>query len=245
MKTSQRHHLKDNELAIAIGAANEWAARNRRNVTMVVGTIALVAVAAAAFVAWRSSVDARAREALAQAMVVAEARVQAPPPPGADPTQAAPPQAGTYPNEKAKLEAALPKFLSAADAYPGSDAGRTARYHAGITLAELGRFDEAVKQYDQLSSGDDLLSQSARLGKAEAHLRAGQHDAAISTFKELSDKADSNLPKEALLLELARAYKVAGKTEDAKKTLNEIVEKHADSPLVSTAKQELEKLTAG
>jgi TolA-binding protein len=50
------------------------------------------------------------------------------------------------------------------------------------------------------------------------------------------------LPKEALLLELARAYKVAGKNDDARKTLTQIVEQHADSPFAATAKQELEKL---
>ena len=45
-----------------------------------------------------------------------------------------------------------------------------------------------------------------------------------------------------MLLELARAYRLSGKNEDAKKTLNQIVEQHADSPFVTEAKQELEKL---
>ena len=86
------------------------------------------------------------------------------------------------------------------------------------------------------------LGQSARLGKADAQLRAGQHDAAIASFKELSERTDSAMPKEALLLELARAYKVAGKNEDAKKTLTQIVEQHGDSPAAAAAKQELEKI---
>jgi TolA-binding protein len=60
----------------------------------------------------------------------------------------------------------------------------------------------------------------------------------------LSEKSDSPLPKEALLLELARAYKVAGKTEDAKKTLNQIVEQHAESPSAQAARQELEKISS-
>jgi FimV-like protein len=240
MKTSERQHLKDNELAIAIARAGEFAARNQRIVRVATGAAALVAVAAAVFFMWRNTVEAKAHEALAQAMVVAEARV-APPIPGAEgaaPTQ----QPGTYPTEKAKLEAALPKLLAAADAYPSSDAGRVARFHAAGALSALGRYDEAITQYDRTGTRG-LLGQSARLGKADAQLRAGQHDAAIAAFKEISEKSDSNLPKEALLLELARAYKAAGKNDDARKTLNQIVEQHADSPVAAAAKQELEKIS--
>jgi tetratricopeptide (TPR) repeat protein len=241
MRTKERHHLKDNELALALGRANELASRYQRPLTMALGGVVIVAVAVAGFFFWRNSVEAKAVEALAQAMVVNEARVVAPPP-GGDPAAAPAAQAGTYATEKAKLEAALPKFLAAADAYPETDAGRTARYHAAATLVALGRFDEAVQQYDRLTGVGGLIGPSAQLGKAEAQLYGGQHDAAIAAFKDISDKADGNLPKEAVLLELARAYKVAGKTEDARKTLNQIVEQHADSPFAATAKQELEKI---
>jgi tetratricopeptide (TPR) repeat protein len=240
MRTSERHHLKDNELAIALGHAGDFATRNKRTVTMTIGSLVLIAVAAIAFFAWRNNVEAKSREALAQAMVVYEARV-VPPTPSPEGVASAP-AAGTYPTEKAKLEAALPKFMAAADAHPSSDAGRMARFHAAGVLVALARYDEAQKQYDQLTSVGGLLGQSARLGKADAQLRAGQHDAAIASFKELSERTDSTMPKEALLLELARAYKAAGKTEDAKKTLTQIIEQHADSPAAAAAKQELEKI---
>ena len=82
----------------------------------------------------------------------------------------------------------------------------------------------------------------ARLGKAETQLRASQYDAAIASFSELSNRTDAGLPKEAMLMELARAYRLAGKTEDARKTLTQIVEQHADSPFASEAKAELEKI---
>ena len=242
MRTSERHHLKDNELAIVLGHASDFTARNKRTLTMTAVALVLVGVATGAFFAWRASVDTRSREAMAQAMVVYEARV-VPPAPSPEGVASAP-ALNTYPSEKAKLEAALPKFMAAADAYPSSDAGRTARFHAAGILVTLGRYDEAMQQFDQLASSGGLLGQSAQLGKAEAQLRAGQHDAAIATFKQVSERSDSPLPKEAVLLELARAYKVAGKTEDAKKTLNQIVEQHADSPSAQAARQELEKIAS-
>jgi TolA-binding protein len=247
MKHSERRHLKDNELAIALSQANEWRTRNQQRLTLVLVAVVLVAAAALGFMAWRNNVSAKAQAMLAEAMVVSEARVTPPTPvpmtsgnasPGA-PVQ--PPN--SYPTEQAKLEAALPKFTTTADLSPSTEAGRTARYHAAAALVGLGRFEEAVTQYDRvIADGSGLLSQMARLGKAEAQLRGAKYDAAIASFKELSERTETGVPKEAMLLELARAYRLAGKPDDARKTLTQIVEQHADSPFASDAKTELEKI---
>ena len=246
MKHAERQHLKDNELAIALAQANDWRTRNRKPVTAAFIAIALVIAAIIGFITWRNRVDTNARAMLAEAMVIYESRVAPPTAPdaagNASPTAPAQ-QPGTYPSERAKLEAALPKLMATADAYPASDAGETARYHAASALVGLGRHDEAIAQYDRVASdASGLLAHMARLGKAEAQLRASQYDAAIASFKELSERSDTTVPKEALLLELARAYRLAGKNEDARKTLNQIVEQHADSPFASEAKSELEKI---
>ena len=246
MKTSERHHLKDNELALAIGQANQWRSKHQKKLTITAIALVLIAVVAIGYITWRNSVESKARGLLAEAMVVQEARVipTAPPEPAGNASPSAPvQQPGTYPTERAKLEAALPKFIAAADAYPATEAGKTARYNAAAILVGLGRFDEAIQHYERaIDDASGLLEQMARLGKAEAQLRASQYDAAIATFKELSEASDANLPKGAMLLELARAYKLAGKNDDARKTLTQIVEQHADSPFAAEAKTELEKI---
>lgn len=252
MKTSERHHLKDNELAIALGHANEWAGQNQRTLTIGVAVVLAVAAAVGGYFFWQNRVDAQARTMLADAMVVADARVMPPQPPIAPATSGnvTPPAPGpavqppgTYPTEQAKLEAALPKLVAAADAFPKTSSGLTARFQAAATLVELKRYDEAIAQYDRVAAdGSGLLAQTAQLGKAEAQVRAARYDQAIAGFQQLSNRTDLNVPKEAMLLELARAYRLAGKTEDAKKTLTQIVEQHADSPFVTEAKQELDRL---
>lgn len=244
MKTSERHHLKDNELALALGHVQELFGQHQRSLLLGVGAVVIALVALGGFFAWRKSVESAARTGLAAAMIVAESPVQ--PPPAPEGTTDAPPAAatqapGTFVNEQARFEAALPKFLSAADAYPSTEAGITARYHAAATLLGLGRFEEAVKQFDQVSaSGTSLVARMARLGKAEAQMRAGQQDAAIASFKELAEQRDALVPAEAALMELARAYRIAGKTDEANKTLTQIVEQHADSPFAAEAKQLLD-----
>lgn len=246
MKRSERHHLKDNELALAVGSAQTWLEQNRSIVLGAIAAVVLVGGGLLAYSSWRASVEARAAEMLADAMVVEEGRVQPPAPPAGttnDPTNPGGQLPGTYPTLQAKLETALPKFMAAADAYPTSQPGQMARLHAAETLAALGRRDEAIAQFDQLTgSASPLIARAARLGKSSVQLRAGQYDPAIATLKELSEQTDGALPTEALLLELARAYRLAGKPEDARKTLTQIVEQHADSPLATEAKAEIAKI---
>lgn len=248
MKTTERQHLKDNELAIALTRAQGWLEQNQKNLLALVALVVVVAIAIAGYTMWSRNADNRAHTMLAEAMVIEEARVMPPGPPAGtttDPTLTPGQAPGTYPTQKAKLEAALPKFLAAADAYPSTDSGLTARYHAGTSLLALNRFDEAQAQFDQvIAKGSGLIQRMSRLGKAEAQLRAGQFDPAIATLKETSEQANSNLPVDAVLMELARAYQLAGKTEDARKTWTLVVEKHAESPLAADARAELEKTKA-
>jgi tetratricopeptide (TPR) repeat protein len=245
MKTSQRHHLKDNELALALSQGQAWCNENRSTLISTIGAIVLVGGGVLGYTAWRNNVDGKARTMLAAAMVVQESRVAPPLPPAGttnDPNAIGGQQPGTYQTEQAKLEAALPKFLAAADAYPTNDAGITARYHAAGVLVGLGRFDDAIKQYGEVNkSGHAMLAKMARLGKAQAQLRAGQFDPAIATLKELADSKDAQLPADGVLMELARAYALAGKKEEATKTFTQIVEQHADSPFAADARAELDK----
>jgi TolA-binding protein len=175
---------------------------------------------------------------LAQALVVAETRVGAPVVPGT-------PGAGlSFPTEPMRAEAAAAKFKAAADAYPTTDAGIYARYLQAATLMDLGRAAEAAAAYQQVidRAGDRIYGQMARLGLAEAQARAGQYDQAINAFKELAQRKDGPLPIDAILLQLGRAYRDAGKHADAQQTFNRVVEEFPDSPFNAEAKRELESL---
>jgi TolA-binding protein len=82
----------------------------------------------------------------------------------------------------------------------------------------------------------------AKLGQADVQSRAGQFDAAIVTLKELAAGSVAELPADAVLMELARAYVAKGNTEDARKTLSQIVDQHPDSPYTSDARTQLDAL---
>ena len=71
---------------------------------------------------------------------------------------------------------------------------------------ELGNFSEAAKTYQQVidAAGSDIHGQMARLGLAEAQARSGQYDQAITTFRELAQRKDGQLPVDGILMQLGR-----------------------------------------
>jgi tetratricopeptide (TPR) repeat protein len=150
--------------------------------------------------------------------------------------------AGTFATESAKMTAALPKLKTAADTYPDTVSGVTARYHYGAALASLGRHQEALQAFDDVirrAGNGSVYGRMARLGKADTQMQAGQLDAAITTWKELAASNDEELPKDAILMELGRAYAAKGQQDEARKTYNQIVEEHPTSPYSADARAEL------
>ena len=120
---------------------------------------------------------------------------------------------GSFATEEAKLRAALPKLKAAVDAYPDTEQGITARYHMAGALATLGRHKEAIAEYEQVAQragNSSLYGRMSRLGKADTEAKSGELDAAIATWKELASSTDEELPKDAILMELARAYAAKG-----------------------------------
>ena len=241
MKHSEKEHLKENEVAKALLVANQ----NRPQLLFIAGGVLVLLAAVGGYVTWQRSKDSAVSGLLADAMVVYEAPVQAPAPPpepGAPPSPAPTQMPGTYPTERAKLEAALPKFLAAADSSPASTPGRLARLNAAAVLVALGRYDEARTHYEQLATGTDVVASGAAMGKAQALLRAGQFEPAIESLKTLSTQTTGQLPVDGVLMELAHAYRSSGKLDDARKTLTEIIEKHAEGPFAAEARTELDRL---
>ena len=247
MKTTERRHLKENELVHSIESAREFLETRQRSIAGAVVGLVVVALAVVGFMVYRNQTQSRGSQLLADAMVAMNARVVPTGTTGEEnlPAGATLGATGTFSTEEAKLKAALPKLKAAADAFPDSASGITARYHMDGALATLGRRDEAIKEYDEVqrrSGASSLYGRMARLGKADTQAHSGQLDAAIATWKEMTTGNTDDLPVDAILIELARAYVQKGNTEEAKKTFTQIVDQHPNSPYLAEARSELENL---
>jgi len=238
MKTTERHHLKENELRNFARQTGIIVTERRSETTILVAVVLVVGAVGLGYFGWRERVQTKAHGLLAQAMAVQDARVGPPPAPGT-------PAGGLYfPTERERSQAALTKFKIAADAYPSTDAGIYARYQEGATSLALGTTPGAIAAYEQVikEAGDGFYGQMARLGLAEAQARAGQYDTAINTFKELAQRKDGPLPVDGILMQLGRTYLDAGKRADAQQTFNRLVEEYPESPFSGDAKKEIDTL---
>jgi tetratricopeptide (TPR) repeat protein len=249
MKSKERHRLKENELAHSLTAAREYLEPRGKQIGGLIVVVLLIVAAIAGITLIRGRTTTDAQRLLADAMVALNARVvpAAAPAnqPGEVPAAAQLGAEGSFATEEAKLNAALPKLKAAADAYPDTEPGITARYHMAGALAALGRTKEAIEAFDDVgrrAGNDSLYGRMARLGKADTEAKAGQLDAAIATWKELASSADENLPKDAILMELAKAYVAKGQQEEARKTFTQLVDEHPTSPYMPEARAELEAL---
>ncbi len=244
MKRIERHKLKGNEFADSVAKAREILVERQQTVTTTVVAIVAVVVILGAFMAWRTNRKNHATQSLAQALAVAEAPVVTPPPPA----PGSPPpvqQPGTYRTERARDEAALPLLLKTADAYPSTEAGITARYRAAATLADLGRPAEAVQRYREVldkAGSSSIYARTAKLGLADALAAQGKYEEAISALKELTTDPNSQLPLDGILMQLGRTATQGGKTDEATRAYNRVINEFPQSLYVSEAKQKIAEL---
>jgi TolA-binding protein len=239
MKRTERHHLKDNELAQFTANAREMLENQGRSVWVAAVAVVVVIAAVGGYVTWRSHVESRAHAALAAALAVEEARVG---PPAAFGTSQ--PTGLSFVSQREKNQAVLTKYKEVADEYPKSDAGLFARYREGATYMALGAPKSAAEVYQQVinEGGDSLYAQMAKLGLAEAQAQNGQYDQAISTFRDLAQRKDGPLPVDGLLLSLGRTQQDAGKGTDAQQTFNRLVQEFPESPFTADARKELDSM---
>ncbi len=242
MKSTERHKLKENAFATTLAHARDALGARGRDITVVVAIAAALLVLVVGYSWWRQSGNTKANTALAAALAVYEAPVVTPtaPAPGSPiPVQ----QPGTYISEQAKLDAALPKFLEAANTYPNADAGVAARYHAAGILAALGRYPEAEQRYKEVvdTAGRSIYSRTGRLGLAETQVAQGKFESAITIYRELSTDTNAQLPVDGILMQLGRAYAKAGKKDDAARAFNRVVEEFPQSLYVADARREMEE----
>ena len=91
----------------------------------------------------------------------------------------------------------------------------------------------------------ERMKRASESRRAVAAPYAKQFDEAISTFQSLSANKDGEVPADAMLMQLARVYLLAGKVTEARQTFRKLLDEYPQSPFVTEAKREFDQLSQG
>ena len=148
-----------------------------------------------------------------------------------------------YPDEKARGQDALGKFLKVADSYPSTGPGRLARYYAALCLEDLDRQNQALEELKQISrSGDKELAAMAQYQMAVIDARTGKNDDAVKLLRALADKPSALVPRPLVLLELAGALRTSNPKEAAN-LYQQIKKEFPDTTIADQADRGLDSIS--
>jgi hypothetical protein len=198
--TQTRHALKQDRLVEATRTGVDWFQDHRTKVIQAtVAAVVLIAIAVAALVVY-SQRSAAADLAFGEAMDTYNtplAQSGQPPAPGEK----------TFPSAAARAKLANQQFTQVADKYGFLEAGKTARYFAGLTAIDLSQTGQAETYLKQVADGHDAaLASLAKLALANLYQQLNRNSEAIVLYNQLIAKPTSTVPADAARLQLAALY---------------------------------------
>jgi predicted negative regulator of RcsB-dependent stress response len=193
------------------------------------GLVLAILLVAGVYGGWKLYNDrqtAKAEVGFDAAMKVYNARVAGAPEPSADPNEV------VYPNESARAQAAVPKFLAVAAQYPNTNPGRLATYYVALCYENMEQVNQALEELKKINgSSDKELAAMAQYQTSVIYERTGKVDEAITVLRGLAAKPTVLVPHPVVLLDLAGLLKKSNPTEAI--SLYQQVKKDYPEPTIS------------
>lgn len=134
-------------------------------------------------------------------------------------------------------------FLTIADKYSGTNAGNLACAYAGISLAQTGRYDDAVKYLEDFS-GDDLVVAPAVVATlGNCYAQTGKLDKAAQLLKDAASQADSQALSPVYLIQAGQIYEKLGKYDEALNVYNQVKNRYGNSYAAMQIDKYIERAT--
>lgn len=205
---------------------------------LIVGAVALIAIAALAFGGWyyTNQQDEKASLQFGAATRTLETPVR----PAGVPAQ---PGYDSFPSTQERATVARKQFQAIMDGYPHSKTAEMARYFVGLTSSQLGENPTAERNLQQVtgSSNKDLAA-LAKLALADVYQSEKKDSQAIELYKQLSDKPTETVSKATAQLALANFYEIQRKPDEAKRVYQQIAKENPSSEAARLAQQKANEL---
>jgi tetratricopeptide (TPR) repeat protein len=205
--TQTRHALKQDRLVDATRTSVDWFQDHRsRVIQATVAAVLLIAFVIVALVVYNKRAAAAAL-AFGEAMDTYNA-------PLAQPGQPAAPGEKTFPTAAARSTLANRQFAQLANQYGSFEAGKTARYFAGLTAINLGQTGPAETYLKPVADGHDAaLGSLAKLALANLYQQMNRNSEAVVLYNQLIAKPTNTVPADAARLQLAALYEKTNPAE--------------------------------
>lgn len=120
-------------------------------------------------------------------------------------------------------------FIKIADEFANTPSGKLAKAYAGISYAQLGKYEDAIRYLSDFD-GDDLMVGPAAIGTlGDCYANLNQLDKATAAFMEAASKADNNTLSPVYLKKAGIIFEKEGKYAEAVKAYTQIKEKYINS----------------
>jgi TolA-binding protein len=101
------------------------------------------------------------------------------------------------------------------DNYGNTESGEIARFYLANAYYNLGKYDEALQQFESFSSSNKLLEASAQSGIASCHEAKGEFGKAASSYEKAAGMVTNQINTPEYLSSAARCYGKSGDKEKA------------------------------
>ena len=120
-------------------------------------------------------------------------------------------------------------FIKVIDQFGGTDAANLAHAYAGISLQNLGKYDEALEFLTNFDGNDQMITPAILGATGNCYAQLGQLDKASSTLLDAAEKADNNTLSPIYLLQAGQMLVKQEKYDDAVEAYSTIKEKYFQS----------------
>lgn len=207
MDTQTRHALKQDRLVQATRTSVDWFQENRsRVITAAIAALICLAIVVVGLVLYGKR-SAAAELAFGEAMDTYNT-------PLAQPGQPPTPGQKTFATSAERAKLANQQFVQVANQYSLFEAGKTARYFAGLTAIDLGQTGPAEADLKTVAdSHDAALASLAKLALANLYQQTNRNGQAAELLQQLIAKPTSTVPADAAKLQLAALYEQTNPAE--------------------------------
>lgn len=229
-----RKEIKRDQVQEALVGVMEYLQENIRSLLLMGGVVLLAVGAVVAFASYQEGKEIQASEQLAKGIRISSAEISQTP----DPSDATNP---SFADVESRDAAARQQLELVIHDFGSSDAAAIARVYLGELAARSGDLDGARELWQTYleKHGDSMLSAEVRVNLMSVDRAQGRGQELVTRIRAMLEETESDLPQDVLLYQLALTERELGLEEEARSTLQRLLDEHPQSIYAGEVRAEL------